>query len=219
MNKRALILNSVIFILVFISTVMMFTGFKFMESPDIVYVASRIEIFKFYTVDSNLFMGIVSLIFVIYIAFSHKKSIPRFLYILKLSATAGVFLTFLTTTIYLAPKAKYGYFSLFTNSNLFFHFIVPVISVVTFLFFEKNNKLKIRDCLLALIPTLIYALVYLFNIIIHLENGKIVPECDFYGFARGGFVSIFIVFSFMMLISFLICLFLWKVNGRRNYEE
>ena len=214
--KVSLILNILIVVMVLFATIAMFTGFKFMNSKDIVLTKSNIEMFKFYTVDSNLFMGIVSLIFIIFLL--RKKNIPKLIYIFKLSATIGVMLTFLTTAIYLAPYAKYGYFSVFTNSNLFFHFLVPAVSFISFVFFEKTNKLNFKECLIVVIPTIIYALCYVINILMHLENGKVIAKYDFYGFANGGVIGIVIVFIFMILVTFVIGFVLRYLN-RRNYEE
>ena len=214
--KVSLILNILIVVMVLFATIAMFTGFKFMNSKDIVLTKSNIEMFKFYTVDSNLFMGIVSLIFIIFLL--RKKNIPKLIYIFKLSATIGVMLTFLTTAIYLAPYAKYGYFSVFTNSNLFFHFLVPAVSFISVVFFEKTNKLNFKECLIVVIPTIIYALCYVINILMHLENGKVIAKYDFYGFANGGVIGIVIVFIFMILVTFVIGFVLRYLN-RRNYEE
>ena len=62
--KISLIINIIIVLFTVSSAIMMFTGFKFMHGIDILSV-SHIEMFKFYTVDSNLLMGLVSLIFLI----------------------------------------------------------------------------------------------------------------------------------------------------------
>ena len=62
--KISLIINIIIVLFTVSSAIMMFTGFKFMPGKDILEI-SKIEMFKFYTVDSNLLMGLVSLIFLI----------------------------------------------------------------------------------------------------------------------------------------------------------
>ena len=173
--KMSFILNLIIFVLVFIATLFMVLNIKFMNVEDFVFLSSKIEVLKYYTVDFNIFM------------------------------------TFLTVVFYLAPASKKGYFILFTNSNLFYHFIVPVLSFVTYVFFE-NNKLKIKDCLLSIIPTLIYALFYLFNVLVHLNNGIVLYEYDWYGFATGGIVGIIIVFLLMLFITFIIGVLLNMFN-------
>ena len=107
MNKRniiiSLIINIIIVLFTVSSAIMMFTGFKFMHGIDILSV-SHIEMFKFYTVDSNLLMGLVSLLFLIdeiKLLKGKIKEISTFKYILKLTSTVGVTLTFLTVFLYL----------------------------------------------------------------------------------------------------------------------
>ena len=99
-NKRniiiSLIINIIIVIITLCALVMMYTGFRFMPGIDILSV-SHIEMFKFYTVDSNLLMGLVSLLFLIdeiKLLKGKIKEISTFKYILKLTSTVGVTLTF-----------------------------------------------------------------------------------------------------------------------------
>ena len=84
--------------------------------------ASKVEMFKFYTVDSNILMGIISLIISIYeikLFKSTIKEIPKIVYILKFIATSGIALTFLVTLAFLGPQ--YGMYAMYNNSNLFLH--------------------------------------------------------------------------------------------------
>ena len=63
--KTSLILNIIIFILVIVGTVFMLAGIKIM-GEDIVLANASIEAFKFFTVDSNLLMGIAAAVFAYY---------------------------------------------------------------------------------------------------------------------------------------------------------
>ena len=63
--KISLIINIIIVLIVIIGNIFMFTGIKFMPGGSLLEV-SKIEMFKFYTVDSNILIGIISLIFIIY---------------------------------------------------------------------------------------------------------------------------------------------------------
>ena len=63
--KISFFLNLLIVILVIIGCVCMFAGIKFMPS-NAVLTGNKLEMFKYYTVDSNILMGIVSLILLIY---------------------------------------------------------------------------------------------------------------------------------------------------------
>ena len=74
--KTSLIMNIIITILVILGTTFMFTGFKFMPSDDLL-VASNIEMFKFFTVDSNILMGLIALVLAIYEIRLLKKNIKE----------------------------------------------------------------------------------------------------------------------------------------------
>ena len=49
---------------------------------------------------------------------------------------------------------------IFTGSRFFLHGVCPILAIVAFCFFMSEKRLTIRDSLLALIPVLIYAVVY-----------------------------------------------------------
>ena len=60
--KISFIINIIIVICTIIASIMMFTGFRFMSGDEIVLEASRLGMFKFFTVDSNLFIASKNLI-------------------------------------------------------------------------------------------------------------------------------------------------------------
>ena len=213
--KISLVLNIIIFIFTLLAIIMMFTGIKFSNGYEPVLETTKLGMFKFFTVDSNLFMGIISLIFVIFeilILKGKKIKISTELYILKLMSTTAVGLTFFVVFIYLGPISKGGILSMLRNSNLFLHLIIPVLSIITFVFFEKNNKLKFRDTFWGLVPTLLYAIFYLVNVIIHMQNWKVSPIYDWYWFVQNGVWTALIVAPIIIIITYGISLVLWKFN-------
>ena len=210
--KYSLISNIIIVLMVVIATIMMFTGFSFM-GESVVLSSSKLSMFKYFTVDSNSLMGIISCIFIYFLV--KKKTIPKWLYSLKLLGTVGVSLTFFTVVFYLAPTTKYGYFSMFLNANLFYHLLVPVLSMITFLFFEKTFCLEFRDVLIGMSSMILYGIFYLTNVFIHMEHGKVSYIYDWYFFAQGGVLGCFIVLAIMLVVTFLISYSLW--NGMRKY--
>lgn len=215
----SLSLNITIVILVSLATIFMLTGFQFMAKQDAL-TATKIETFKFFTVDSNVLMGIVAFIFAKYeidILKGRIKAIPTRVYILKLVATVGVILTFLVTAFFLAPTALNGYLSLFLNSNLFFHLIIPILSFITFVFFESNNKIDFKYSFMGLIPVLLYSLFYAINCFSHIENGIVSHKYDWYGFLIGGIKSTIPALMIILVTTYFICFSLWSLN-RRTYN-
>ena len=177
--------------------------------------SNKLGMFRFFTVDSNMFMGIVSLIFIFKeIELLKGKEIEKKYYILKLMSTTSVGLTFLVVFAYLGPITEYGIKSMVTNSNLFFHLLIPLISMINFVFFEKTDKLKLKDTKYGLIPMFIYALFYITNILIHMENGKVSTVYDWYWFVQNGIWTIVIVIPVIFSITYLISLIMWKLNRK-----
>lgn len=217
--KTSCILNTIIFVFTIFASILMFTGFKFMHGYEIVLESTKIGMFRFFTVDSNLFMGIVALIFAIKELKLIKGSIneiPKRMYILKLMATAGVTLTFITVFMYLGPISKGGILSLLMNSNLFFHLLIPVLSILVFVLFEKTDKLTLKHTFYGLIPTVIYALYYLINILVHMENGKVSVIYDWYWFVQNGVWTGIIVCPMILFITYIISVILWRLNKKKT---
>ena len=83
---------------------------------------------------------------------------------------------------------------------------------VTFIFFEKTDKIKFKYVCLGVVPMLLYGIYYVINIFSHIVDGKVIPEYDWYGFAVGGVYTVFITFPIMLIVTYLISLALWKFN-------
>ena len=214
--KISFVLNITIFILTVLASIIMFTGFKFMEGEHVLE-STKIGMFRFFTVDSNMFMGIIAIIFAIKESKLLKEEITEIsvkMYILKLMATTGVVLTFLTVFGYLGPIAEGGTVSLIKNSNLFFHLVIPILSIFNFILFERTDKIKFRYSFLGAIPSLVYSIYYLINVLTHMKNGVVSPEYDWYWFVQGGLWQIGIVMPLMLGITCLISLILWRFNKK-----
>ena len=216
-------LNLIIFILTIVASIIMFTGFKFMHGPEIVLETTKLGMFKFFTVQSNIFMGMVSILFVvkeIKIINNEKMELTKIDYILKLMSTTSVGLTFFVVFAYLGPISKYGVISLIMNSNLFFHLITPVLSIVTFIFFEKSDKLAFKNTFFGIVLTILYGIYYVINILLHMENGKVDFKYDWYWFVQNGVWTALIVMPIVLLFAYLISVTLWKLNKVKesNYE-
>ena len=137
--KISLVLNIITLIMVVLATIFMVTGFKFMANT-YVLESTGLESLKFYTVDSNILVGLASLILIIYEYLLLKKKIkkiPKYVYIIKYIATVAVSLTFLVTLLYLSPLYGSKFLFLYQNSNLLFHLLVPLLSFISFVFYEK----------------------------------------------------------------------------------
>ena len=206
-TKVSFILNIIIAVLTLIATIIMFTGFTFMKTYDLGLEITKIGMLKLFTVQSNILMGIASLIFAYkeyQIQKGKIKELRRRDYALKLAGTTAVSLTFLVVFTYLGPLTEYGIRSMVSNSNLFYHLIIPILSVITFIFFEKNKKLDFKDTLIGLIPAVLYSLFYITNVITHIENGGVSTTYDWYRFVQNGIWTTIIVAPLILVITYLI---------------
>ena len=217
-NKKlmiSVIINILVFILVVSASFMMYNGIKFMHGYDPVLNATKFSMFKFFTVLSNIFIGITSLVFAIEeikILLGKKEKISKRNYILKLMSTTSVGLTFLVVFAYLGPISKGGIASMLMNSNLFFHCIIPLAGIVNFIFFEKTDELKFKNNIYGMVPTGLYGIYYLTNIFIHMENGRVSPMYDWYWFVQGGVWMALIIVPLMLGVSYAISVLIWKLN-------
>lgn len=216
--RISLVLNIIIVLLVILGSIFMFTGFKFMPSNSKLEAGS-IEMFRYFTVDSNILAGIVSLVMIIYeIKLLNNKisTIPDTIYILKFISTSAVSLTFLTTAIFLTPQ--YGIYNLYSNTNLFFHLIVPLLAIISYISLENHNS-KYKYAILGIIPMFIYSIYYVSMIIVNLNNGGLTYKYDFYGFLRGNINNAYMVLPIMYLVTYLISLTLIKLNKVLNNKK
>ena len=211
----ATVFNCAIFALTLFSIISMMAGVQFMDNTTWEFSASNLAAFRYFTVDSNILAGIVALVYLIYTARKKRNIMPRWLSFLKLAATTGVTLTMMVTVCFLAPVSDRGFFALFKNSNLFLHFVIPVLCIMSFIFFEPVEKqLRFSHTLIGIIPMFIYSIYYTTNVLLHLENGKPTFQYDLYGFLGGKLSNIWFVMPAIYSITWLFSLLLWFGNTK-----
>lgn len=179
--------------------------------------------FRMFTNQSNIIIGIVAGIIVIFdilILLKKRDELPKWLRILKMVATTGVTLTFLVVVFYLgfvAIKEGYSYFIMFENTNLFFHLLTPISAILSFLLFERSKEINFKYTFLNMIHMVGYSIFYSINVFTHLnEDGSVNRKYDWYYFALGeNWTFIFVVFG-MLIITYGIGFGLWIINKKRD---
>ena len=146
---------------------------------------------RYFTVLSNLFQGGVSL------ACAVGRRMGRW----KYASTVAVALTFFVVLLFLGPA--YGYDSMYTGANFWFHLVVPVLAMVDFLIFDREGSFTIRDSLFTVIPMLAYSLFYVGNLLVNGVRGN-----DWYGFAKHGPLSAVAAFLIILATNWAIALLL-----------
>ena len=118
-------------------------------------------VFIYYTRLSNLLALIAGILVLIFIL-RHKSGIlPKWLTILRYIATIMLSITFLISLFVLSPAVGSFYRMMIADQLKFHHLLCPLISIVSFIFFEKGEKLSIKDNFLSTLPTLVYGIIML----------------------------------------------------------
>jgi hypothetical protein len=204
-----IIFNAVIVVLAVIGIILMLTR----ASEDGSLQASGIENFKFYTVLSNVFCGLVALIQLVFTALNKDttKLIP-----LKLGAVCATTITFVIVAFFFGPL--YGWIQFYQGGNLYFHLLEPIVAIIEFLAVRRNS-IPFRYAVFAAIPTFLYGIGYTLNILINGIGGPWPDSNDFYAFLSWGWTAGIIIFISITLIAFgLACLFR-KLSNRQSLTD
>ena len=171
--------------------------------------AEGLENLKFYTVLSNIFCGIVALIYVFMILAGKDTSK---LDVFKLAAVCGVAITFSVVAFFFGPL--YGYLRFYKNANLVFHLLEPLMAMAEFIIIRRK-KMPFKYTVIAAVPTLIYGACYMLNILINGIGGAWPDTNDFYAFLSWGWPVGILIFSGITLAAFAAaCLFRFISNKR-----
>ena len=139
--------------------------------------------FRYYTVDSNILLGVASLVVAIsgLMRLRSGKPLPKAVVLLKFCGTCVVLITFFTVIVFLGPV--FGFAGMYANQSLYLHGVVPVLAALTLLILERGTEFSAWESLLSLIPTALYGTVYFIMVLaVGRENGG---WEDFYGFNMG----------------------------------
>lgn len=168
---------------------------------------------RFYTVLSNQLEGIASIIWVI--AFAKSRDIPDWVEILKYVGAVSVFLTFTIVVAFLGPL--YGHENMYDGTNLWFHLIIPVIAVVEMMLLT-DYKITRRANRLALYPTILYGVVYMFNNVIN-GIGEWPDTNDWYGFLLWGYPVGIMIFIGIGFVTWLLGRLIKVINNYRLRDQ
>ena len=141
------------------------------------WLENGLEMFQYYTVDSNLLNILAVLcITIAEIRSVHKDEflIPTSIKTFKYVATVCVALTFTIVLFVLGPQtgSLSGFIGIFTvRSNLFLHLLCPLLSFLTLCLFEYDPPQKKTAILKALCPTILYAIITIILNALNLLDG------------------------------------------------
>ncbi len=175
-------------------------------------------LFQFYTQDSNLIALLACGLMAaqqISCLCGKRESAARWVWVLKYTSVCMLAVTFLVVIFVLAPidgAGLRGYsVMLFGGSMLYHHFLCPILAFISFLFFDGETRVTRRDTFLALIPTVLYALIAVLLNILRVMQG---PYPFLMVYSQPVYAS---ALWFIAIIggAYLISLLIRAANGRR----
>ena len=122
--------------------------------------------FIYFTNISNLLVGLMAIVNIVFLILSlvrNKDCIPFAFSIAKLVLISMTTLTFFTVLLVIAPLN--GLEDSYSGRNFFTHVVVPILSLVSYLFLEEKIQFKWKYTFLVLVPFSIYAIVYAINVV------------------------------------------------------
>ena len=151
----SIILNASIIILEIIG---LFLAYESIKAIDLSY----------YTIDSNIFLLISCILYLIY-----RNRSSKVLSLLKYSSTLSVLVTFLVVVLVLLPMLDFNFSFLFLeHGGLFLHLLCPLMAFVSFVFFETHDiDNTLKNNLRALYFTIVYAAILISLNILKIVDG------------------------------------------------
>ena len=149
------------------------------------------NVFQYFTENSNYFALIVSVIFCIGCIFAvkNKTNVAHFICVLRYVSTVCLTVTITVVLFVLIPMFPSTFlFMMFQTSNLYQHFLCPVLSIVSLLFLENQQKLYSSAIFYAIIPTLVYGTILISLNLLEIISG---PYPFFYFYLVPWYVSVF----------------------------
>ena len=102
----------------------------------------------------------------------------------KFIGSTAVTLTFVVVVLFLGPTTDFMTM-VFGGTSIYMHFAGPLLAIVSFCFIEKIYRIEKKFLIPSVIPTVMYAVIYVTMVIFIGENNG--GWYDFYGFNIGGF--------------------------------
>ncbi len=210
-KKTEIIVNGLIVVLVITGLIIMFN----FNDEDNELVSHGIANFKYYTVLSNVFCGIIAFSqfsFDVLSALSSRefKDMGTRFKNVKLISTTAVGLTFSMVAFFLWPIYKLP--GMYSGSNLFFHLFVPILAIIDFFLLGDGEKIPFKYTVYAAVLTVFYGSFYLVNILIN-GVGEWPDTNDWYGYLNWGFPIGILIFIVTTIVTWaLACLLRWISN-------
>ena len=187
MKAKTYRLIDLIFNIVIFLTTAWAVVYYFWSDPDVLG-STRTACFRYFTTDSNVLEAVAAAVVCVFRVLQLKdpdRKMPVWVTVLRFTGTVAVALTLLTVVFFLAPvscmSAGIGSVPFYFAGNVFvLHLSTPVLAIVSWILFDREGEITRRRSLWALLPTVVYSVVYLVLVVF------VKVWYDWYGFTFGG---------------------------------
>ena len=191
-------------------------------------IASHNLYMYYYTEESNLLAFLAGGIYLYYAVGCKKKkksAIPQWVIWLRYVTSICLAVTFTVVVLLLIPMAatQYGIFMaafglLLWGTGIFFHFLCPVLSVLSTICYEGEKPLPFGAVWVAALPTVLYAVVYTSLNVAGVVKG---PYPFLYVYEQPWYLSVMYCVMILALAFSLACVIRARYNKRigRQAEE
>lgn len=173
------------------------------------------EFCRWFTNLSNWLMIIGFIVYLVFLSLKTNKKIkdiPQGIYVFQLAGTVAAAITLFGVLLFLLPmtKTKQDAWGFFDKYNLFFHLLLPIAGIVTFVLFEHNTKIRFRYLWICVAPMYVYLHFYF---AMYFANGS-----DWYHFIEVLGPASTLAFPFMVGAQFLLAWLMWFGNRNIRYD-
>ncbi len=157
---------------------------------------------EFYTELSNLFALVTSTLYVFYLI--KGKKMPSLVSLLKYSSTVCLGITFIVVLFILLPMSYYDVKAMFFDGILLYHHLLcPLLSIISFLFFDDLKVFDQIDMLFSLSFTCVYAVVLIVLNLLYIIEGPYPFLMIRSQSVLASTIWMIIIFSFSFTVSYL----------------
>ena len=176
---------------------------QLLRDPDVLIKEVGWKAYHMFTVLSNILMAVAAAMCIPFAVDGMRYRnyhLPRWYVNLMYMGTTGVAITFLIALTVLAPAAGFYRVMLFSN-NILFHLTCPILSILLFFFINSDHRIKWQSTFIAIIPVVLYALVYVLMVfVIGEEAGGWRDHYQIYRIAE--YLPLPVILLILCLISF-----------------
>lgn len=122
--------------------------------------------FRYFTNISTLVVGLTSIIKAAFLFASLLKGEMVYPKGLSIFGFVGLTMTALTFFIVLISSPFVGLYKAYSNIKIITHLILPILTVISYLFFEEKKVFEWEYSLIHLVPVLSYSFIYWINVVV-----------------------------------------------------